>query len=72
MTHSGHGVASHVLTNAGRLGSNVQPGMRNCIAAASSRPPMPEALVARVRRLDLRHVDLDAEAGPLGHRDHAR
>ncbi len=28
-------------TSDGRLGSNFQPGMRNCIALASSRAPSP-------------------------------
>jgi hypothetical protein len=36
------------------------------MAAASSRAPSPEVSVALVRPINLRHVDLNTEAGSLG------
>jgi hypothetical protein len=50
-------------TRQGRFGSNVQPGIRCCIATASSRA-QPVLAIQRVRPFDLRHVELDAEPRP--------
>ena len=65
--HMAISLAHSQRSSAGRLGSNFQPGMRYCMATASSRAPSPCCLVELVGLLHFGHVEFDAQARLLRH-----